>query len=178
MTFKKTPLSRKILLALGIPSIFVPGLILAAVLGWDWKTDLTRLATRGGFYQAEIIFPHSATVISALDGDTIQLDNGEIVRLIGINAPDRGEAKFEEAREYLNLEVEDKRVELEYDHYQDDKYGRLLAYIWEKCTTELGCKDGKRMINWLLVKEGYAKVVIYEDRRKLIYEDYLKSAEN
>lgn len=178
MTLKKISLSRKILVALGIPSIFVPGMILAAILGWNWENDLSLLAARGGYYVSEKIFPRRATVISALDGDTIQIDNEAIIRLIGINTPDRGEKGYGVAEEYLNILLADQEIELEYDKYQDDKYGRILAYVWKKCTTELGCKDGRRMINWLLVKEGYAKVVIYDDRRKLIYEDYLKSAEN
>src|SRR3989338_4935947 len=48
---------------------------------------------------------------------------------------------------------------LEYDYYQDDKFGRILAYVWENCTSQLGCNNGQRMVNWLLVKKGIAKVV-------------------
>lgn len=33
------------------------------------------------------------------------------------------------------------------------------------------------MINWVLVRKGKARVVIYEDRRKLIYQDELFEAE-
>ncbi len=91
------------------------------------------MAARGGYYASERIFPKHATAISALDGDTLQIDNGAIVRLIGIDAPDRGQEGNKAAR--------------------------------------------RRMINWVMAKEGYAKVVIYEDRRKLIYQDYLGSAE-
>ena len=36
----KEKLTRKFLVGLGIPMVFVPGLILAAVLGWDWEKDL------------------------------------------------------------------------------------------------------------------------------------------
>ena len=174
---KKLPLiDRKYLAAIGIPTIFFPGLILASILGWHWQTDLTKLAARGGFYQSKAIFPEHAAVDAVFDGDTILIDNGETVRLIGINAPDRGQDGYQAAKEYLTKAVTDKTVELEYDKYQDDKFGRILAYVWQKCTTELGCHNGRRMLNWLLVKEGRARVVIYEDRRKLLYEDYLKSA--
>ena len=147
------------------------------MLGWNWENDLAKLAARGGYYLSESIFPHKANVITALDGDTIQIDNGEIVRLIGVDAPERGQKGNQAAQEYLNILLEDQEVQLEYDKYQDDKYGRILAYVWQKCTNQTGCVNGRRMINWLLVKEGYAKVVVYEDRRKLVYEDYLKSAQ-
>jgi endonuclease YncB( thermonuclease family) len=167
-------LTRKVLIGLGIPTVFIPGLILASILGWNWKTDLAKLAARGGFYQSEKIFPKQAKVISIYDGDTILIDNGEVVRLIGVNAPDRGQNGYLEAGDFLSKEIENKEISLEYDHYQDDKYGRILAYVWEYCAT---CENNKLMVNWLLIKNGYAKVVIYADRRKLLYEDYLKSAE-
>jgi len=66
---------------------------------------------------------------------------------------------------------------LEYDYYQDDKFGRILAYVWENCTSQLGCNNGQRMVNWLLVKKGIAKVVTYQDRRSLKYKDLLLQAE-
>lgn len=64
-----------------------------------------------------------------------------------------------------------KNVELEYDLYQDDKFGRILAYVWVE-------EKGKRvMLNQKLLEEGLAKVVIYEDRRKLKYQEELLAAE-
>jgi micrococcal nuclease len=73
--------------------------------------------------------------------------------------------------------AEDKQVELEYDEYQDDKFGRILAYVWVPCTTEKGCQEGKLMLNESLVEEGLAKVVIYEKRKKLKYQEELIKAE-
>lgn len=179
MAIKKTSLTRKIIIGLGIPAIFVPGMILAAMLGWNWQPDLAKLAATGGFYRSKIIFPDKATVIDTLDGDTIMIlanNNDQIVRLAGINAPERGSSQSAAAREYINNLLQDQEITLEYDTYQNDVFGRLLAYAWLKCTNELGCQDGKRMVNWLMVKEGYAKVVIYDHRRKLLYQDYLQTA--
>ena len=164
---KKSPLvSRPYFKALGIPSIFFCGLVLASILGWDWKAGLAKMAARGGFYQMEEIFPVKAKVVEVYDGDTFLINNGMIVRMIGINAPDRGELGYQEAGDFLNGEINNKTVALEYDKYQDDKFGRILAYVW---------KDGE-LINVKMVKNGFAKVVIYEDRRKLKYEDLLTSA--
>lgn len=35
-------------------------------------------------------FPKEAKVKRVIDGDTIELDKGQIVRLVGVNAPDNG----------------------------------------------------------------------------------------
>lgn len=168
--------SRGLLVALGIPAVFIPGLILASVLGWTWQQDLAKLKQTGGFHQSEQIFPQKVLVTEVLDGDTFETDKSLTIRMIGINAPDRGEKDYEAAKEYLADLIGGETVALEYDSYQDDKYGRILAYVWENCSTQLGCKDGKRMINWVLLKKGYADFVAYEDRRKLKYEDFLSKA--
>lgn len=83
----------------------------------------------------------------------------------------------EQDSEYLKDLIEGEKVRLEYDYYQDDKFGRILAYVWERCRTSLGCQNGERMVNWLMVKKGLAKVVTYEERRRLKYEDLLLQAE-
>ena len=170
-------LTRKILLGLGIPSVFFPGLILAAVLGWDWQKDLSRLVKTGGYKQSSQIFPAKARVVEVIDGDTFEAENGQIIRLVGIDAPNRGEPGYEEAKNYLQNLIDGEEIELEYDYYQDDKFGRLLAYVWEKCAKNLGCQNNRRLVNWVLVKQGLAKVVTYEDRRPLKYENLLRSAE-
>ena len=175
---KKVPLSKALLASLGIPTIFFPGLILASILGWDWKPDIQRLIQRGGYKQSSQVFPKQAVVTHIYDGDTIEIDNGQTIRMIGINAPDRGEPRWEEAKNYLTDLIDNEKIQLEYDYYQDDQFGRVLAYVWEDCKTSLGCTDGKRLINWLVIKKGYADFVpAYKDRRKLIHEDLLKSAQ-
>ncbi|NCS68132.1 hypothetical protein GW777_07190 [Candidatus Peregrinibacteria bacterium] len=170
-------LNRRLLITLGIPTIFIPGLILASVLGWDWQNDLQKIQ-KSGYKDSNLIFQKQMLVTTVIDGDTFEIANGQTVRLIGLNAPDRGEAGYEQASAYLKGLIEGEEVELEYDSYHDDQYGRLLAYVWEKCETQLGCKNGKRMINWVLVKEGYGEFVSYKGRAPLTYEDLLKKTQN
>ena len=174
---KKTSLSRALFISLGIPTVFIPGLILATVLGWNWQRDLAKLVKIGGYQQSKTIFPTQAKIVNVLDGDTVEIDNGQTVRMIGIDAPNRGESGYEEAKEYLKDIIADETVRLEYDYYQDDKFGRILAYVWENCTSQMGCKNKQRLINWLLIKRRYAKVVTYDDRRTLKYKDLLLEAE-
>ena len=89
-------LSRQLLISLGIPIIFIPGLVLAAVLGWDWQGGLNKLKESGGYYATKKVFPLSATIVSIEDGDTLTLSTGQTLRLIGIDAPDRGKVGYQE----------------------------------------------------------------------------------
>ena len=90
-------------------------------------------------------------VSKVIDGDTITLDNGEKVRLIGIDTPERGECYYKEAKLRLTELVLNKNIELEKDITNRDKYKRLLRYIYIE----------NNSINNILVEEGYAKAYYY-----------------
>lgn len=94
-------MKRDYLLALGIPTIFIPGLILAAVLGWNWQNDLGKIRDVEQFRESKIVFPDKGRVSEVYDGDTFLLQSGQTIRLLGINAPDRGEADYEKAGEFI-----------------------------------------------------------------------------
>lgn len=165
----------------------IPGVVAAlAVLGVS--VDKVK-----NYYDYKQLFPESGVVEIVVDGDTVELKSGVRVRLLGVNAPDRGEKGFEESMEGLKKMVEKQKVWLEYDRYQDDKNGRVLAYLWIKCEsskpkflaaeymhldgktskdyvteTPEGCKNGE-MVNRKMVDEGLAKSVVYEGRGRLKY---------
>ncbi|MDO8571796.1 MAG: thermonuclease family protein [bacterium] len=117
--------TRKRLIALGVPAMLIPGLLIALALGWN----PVSLGSVKDYHEIRQIFPSSGIAAQVIDGDTFELQNGVGVRLIGIDAPNRGEARWEEAREALSGFISEKRVYLEYDRYQDDKYGRVLAWV-------------------------------------------------
>lgn len=111
--------------------------------------------------------PTKQTVKRVIDGDTIELANGQIVRYVGINAPEHG-TKFEENATEANTKfVLNKTVQLEYDAYTSDRFGRILAYA---------IADGKN-VSVELVRLGLAKVNIYKDRRALKYQKELLKAQ-
>jgi micrococcal nuclease len=98
------------------------------------------------------------TVVRVVDGDTIHVRIGarlERVRYIGVNTPEvhhptRGEEPGgREASEVNRQLVEGRRVRLELDVQERDRYGRLLAYVWV----------GEFMVNAELVGRGYAQVM-------------------
>lgn len=85
-----------------------------------------------------------------LDGDTVRLSNGDKLRYIGVDTPEKltdpPECYAQEAtRRTANWWR--KRVALRKDRSNVDPYGRLLRYVY--------LSDG-RMVNELLVEGGYA----------------------
>jgi|GEM_PF-1221787 len=85
-------------------------------------------------------------VIKVIDGDTLKLENGEVVRYIGIDAPESTQCFGEKALEKNKELVEGKLVRLEKDITDRDKYGRLLRYVWVD----------NLFVNDYLVRQGYA----------------------
>ena len=68
-------------------------------------------------------------VTSVVDGDTVDLDNGERVRLVGIDAPEVGTCGADEATVALSTLVLGQAVTLEESDEDRDQYNRLLRYV-------------------------------------------------
>lgn len=90
--------------------------------------------------------PQTVTVTFVIDGDTIVTDVGA-VRLVGIDAPEKGKCGYEEASERLRTLVDKKEVTLIDDTKQPnrDDYGRLLRYVE---------RDGED-VGMVLIREGF-----------------------
>jgi len=127
---------------------------------------ITLLIFLSNFLQSSSqITKTKAFVIKVIDGDTLELSNGIKVRLLGINAPEEGEAFFDEARNYLSELVENKEVYLEEDIIKKDIYGRKLAFVFV---------NGKN-VNVEILKKGLAHTFDLNKISK--YLDELKDAE-
>ncbi len=83
-------------------------------------------------------------VTKVFDGDTLQIETGEKIRYVGINAPEKGEQFSKEATELNKQLVLGKNIDLEFDVGKKDRYGRTLAYVFV----------GNLFINQELVEEG------------------------
>ena len=73
-----------------------------------------------------------ATVENVIDGDTIDVLIGgerQTIRYYGIDAPEEGDKCYEEATE-RNRQLVGTTVRLEADARNEDKYGRLLRYVF------------------------------------------------
>lgn len=112
----------------------------------------------------------------SVDGDTIELASGELVRYIGVNAPEIrrrvsgrwavvNEPFAAAARDFNQRMTEGRRVRLRYDQARRDRHGRLLAYAYV----------GGAMVNAELLRAGLARAEAY--RPNVHFRDLLRSIE-
>jgi endonuclease YncB( thermonuclease family) len=169
---------KKLLVLVTILIIFLPiNFGLGFLIGYKITSNKAEVAVSYDQLQniGPYFLPHEGIVTKVLDGDTIEISPpnqmsqiGQIsqispspnrlptrsVRYLGIDAPNLGEPKYEEAKTTNERLVLGKTVTLEYDVPQNDKYGRILAWVW--------C-DGK-LINREMLKLGLAKPLTMEDQ--------------
>ena len=92
-------------------------------------------------------------VDDAIDGDTIRLEDGRLVRYLGIDSPEinhkTGRADpFGHASLAANRnQVKGNRLRLELGKRVKDRYGRMLAYVFDR---------NDCLINQVLVRKGLA----------------------
>ncbi|MBN9348191.1 MAG: thermonuclease family protein [Devosia sp.] len=116
------------------------------------------------------------TVTEIVDGDTLLLDNGLVVRLIGIQAPKlalgrEGHSDWpggDAARAALIALAYKKPVLLRYGGEQVDRHGRLLAQV-----SVTG--DAPVWVQQAMLERGQARVYSFPDNRSCLAE--LMSAE-
>src|SRR5438093_5078674 len=124
----------------------LPGIVLVALLA-AFFNPADQTATHGDFEVVERV----------VDGDTLLLQSGERVRLIGVDTPETKHPKKpveyfgKEASAFTRRMVEGKRVRLEFDQANaaqghKDRYGRTLAYVF--------LEDGT-LLNAEIIKQGY-----------------------
>lgn len=107
------------------------------------------------------------------DGDTVKLEDGRKIRLLGINTPEvqhrnqATEAGGEAAKRWLMDKLKNQKVRLVTDVEPTDKYKRTLAHV---------ITENKEHINVQLVELGLAAVNIYPPN--LLYADELVAAGN
>jgi micrococcal nuclease len=116
---------------------------------------------------------HEARVHQVHDGDTItlRLDGKKYrTRLIGIDAPEMGQRPWgRRAKDHLIqiMKRTNWKVYVETDEEQQDKYGRLLVYLWTK---------NHVLINEMMINDGYAASFTIEPNTK--YSNRFIKAEN
>lgn len=123
--------------------------------------------------------PETATVAEILDGETLKLGDGRIVRLIGAKAPApplgwRGDDPWplvEESKQALDKLASGKQVELRYGGRRSDRYDHLLAEVFV-----MG-EGGPIWLQEELVSEGLARVYSFPDNRACIAELLTRESE-
>lgn len=136
----------------------IPAAIIAAVLLTEIGCQTTGDDAANSLTPAPNSHTRSARIARVVDGDTLLLDSGESVRLIGIDAPELQHAEMpaerfgRDAAHFLRNLAEGHDCTLEFEETgATDKYGRTLAYVYV---------DGK-MLNSQMVRDGYALVLTH-----------------
>ena len=80
------------------------------------------------------MFPNSFVVKSVFNGSTCYLEDGSMVKLLGVRTPKRGQLRFLEAKSFLEELIEGKRVRL----VEDDAFKEL--------TNDFGIKKPLRFV--------------------------------
>jgi len=134
---------------------FVIPLILVIAAGQAWSAPLTR--------------DGSGRVSAIVDGDTLVLEDGREVRLVGIQAPKLplGRRNFKtwplaaRAKAALSALTLGKVLTLSHGGRRVDRYNRLLAHLYDE--------DG-RWIQGELLRAGMARVYSFADNRAVVAE--------
>ncbi len=120
-------------------------------------------------------FKKELYVLRVIDGDTVELSNGQMLRYIGIDTPEvhdkigstwsyNPRPYGKEAMEFNRKLVGGKKIRLEFDVQKKDKYNRLLAYVYVE----------DKMINLEMIKKGYAMIYTFPPNVKYV-EEFLKA---
>jgi len=122
------------------------------------------------YYQLTEPKLQESQVSRIIDGDTIETSEG-IIRLKGINTPEKSMPFYQEAKDYLSQQVQNKTIKLE--SYGTDKYNRILAHIFmpDEDGTPVPNLEGtllradKQNINEQILKQGLGTLYYYEPDR-------------
>lgn len=144
----KTRLSKKHITIL-ISALYILYLIITSLIG----NGVQNIEVTPESSQSTSSIPSNMYKVKrVVDGDTIELENGQKVRYIGIDTPETVKPNsavecFGKEASNKNKElVEGKTVRLEKDVSETDRFGRLLRYVYVDDI----------FVNDFLVREGYA----------------------
>jgi len=85
----------------------------------------------------------TVTITRVIDGDTLEIEDGTIIRLNNINTPEKGERGYQQAKDFL-IQYENQTIEIIVKGL--DKYKRTLAKIYVP-----------EYLNLEIVRKGLAK---------------------
>ncbi len=150
-----------------------------------FKTSLVHLATLAALSSASVAtlacdqlrMEPGGIVTAVTDGDTVILDDGRVVRMIGTQAPklplDRPDFSTwplaPEARAALADVALNRQVRLGFGGETVDRYGRVLAHVF------VAGPEGEVWAQQAMVAQGLARVYSFPDNRACL--DLLFAAE-
>jgi endonuclease YncB( thermonuclease family) len=149
-----------ILILLIVMVIFVD---IAVYISMNYNIEFKSNPKTNSTYQSEYY-----RITGVIDGSTLKIDNGEIVKLIGIDSPNKGGQFYDESVMFMNLLALNKDARLERDTEDKDSEGNLERYVFVMY-------NGKEiMLNTESVKQGYSVSLLSEPNLK--YESEINQA--
>jgi endonuclease YncB( thermonuclease family) len=122
--------------------------------------------------ELDTAYRYKVKVRNVIDGDTLILEDGEKIRLIGINTPEV-QSRYSEsqpggqaAKDWLQRALLNPTIWLQYDAQQFDKYDRRLAHVF---------LESGQYLNALLLEQGLAMLTLIPPN--LLYAEELIQAQ-
>lgn len=130
-------------------------------------TPAVPASEKSDIVPAELRAGERARVVEVIDGDTVRLNDGWQVRLVGIQAPKLplGRKKFDkwpladQAKAALESMVLGREVSLAYGGQPVDRHGRRLAHLF---------LDDGTWIQGAMLLRGLARVYSFPDNRAMV----------
>ncbi len=157
-----------------MPRRFAQALVLAVAVAVAAAAAAPAVAAEGAVDRAAaavaakgLVDGGAGRVARILDGDTLALADGALVRLVGIRAPKpppegpAGGRWPEAARDALAALVRGRAVRLGYGGRREDRHGRILAHLF---------RDDGLWVQGALLARGLARVYSFRDNRALVRE--------
>ena len=149
-----------------ISTILILGILLFGCTGEVTSSPEASLSPKGSITDNNRSNLVQYEVIRVIDGDTVELKNGERLRYNDIDTPETVhpskpiECYGEEASKKNKELVEGETILVELGNPEKDKYGRLLGYVY----------IDDLFVNAELVRGGYAEVNSYGNPGSKIVE--------
>lgn len=94
-------------------------------------------------------------VTRIIDGDTFKISTGETIRLLCVDTPEKNQENYEEAKNFLEDLILNKKIRLEESIDKFDKYNRLLRFAY------INDSNNELFINQLIIDNNFSKVFPY-----------------
>jgi len=128
-----------------------PPLIVGGVIAAVFLVRLSSRSQPGTKFSFDSEGPYR--VRRVIDGDTLLLEDGTRVRLLGVDTPETkhpsqpAEPLGRQAAAFTRRHVEGRRVRLRFDRERRDRYRRVLAYVYR----------GEWFLNEELIRAGFSR---------------------
>ncbi len=152
----------------GIPLAIVMGALIIGIgvyFGLANSNEFSQKIKEPQETTDECLASSEAIVTKVIDGDTVIVEGGYHIRLLGIDTDESGHSCYKSAKKRIEELILNKKVRLERDKTDVDQYGRCLRYIF---------LDNQN-IGLQLVEEGLAIARFYPPDTK--YREEITKAE-